>query len=353
MNSEQLSRFKLLLSVPSKTYEETQMVEYISEILEGMSDVTFYRDEVNNIYATKGTLEDGEYYPMFIAHTDTVHQMVEEIVVKEERAIKPHTYGKTFDGTVHDILKAYTPEGLPTGIGGDDKAGVFIALELLRTLPKVKVGLFVSEETGCHGSQRCDVNFLNDVGYAVQFDAPGDHLITRICWGVKLYDDDGEFIKIAKSTFETWMDTVASEQTHPYTDVSQIKQKGDFSCINFSCGYYNMHSSQEFVVIKDVENAIWMAEDLVNKLGYKKYKYKYVPYKYDWKAYGYYGSVDDVEFEDVEDDYNEPGTEVGDNLLTFDSIGLTIKDKFTDEVLFFEGDDIYELYKVLKEHLDL
>jgi putative aminopeptidase FrvX len=353
MNSEQLNRFKSLLSIPSKTYMEEGMVEYIMDVLETMEGVKSFRDEYNNVYAVKGELNEGEFYPMFIAHTDTVHNIVPEIVVKEEQSTKPTTYGKTFDNTVHDILKAYTPEGHPTGIGGDDKAGIFIALELLRVLPKVKIGLFVSEETGCHGSQKCDVDFLKDVGYAVQFDAPGDHLITRICWGIKLYDDNGEFIKIAKSTFESWMDTVASEQTHPYTDVSQIKQKGDFSCINFSCGYYNMHSSQEFVVIKDVENAIFMAEDLVNKLGYKKYEYKYVPYKYDWKAYGYYGSVDDVEFEDLEDDYLEPGTEVGGNILTFDAIGLTIKDKFSDEVLFFEGDEIYELYQVLKEHLDL
>ena len=349
MKTEQLNRFKSLLSVPSKTYKEEKIVEYICSEIDNMSGVSFYRDDLQNIYITKGELMDGEFYPMFIAHTDTVHEMVPEIVVKEERSSKPFTYGKTFDSTEFDILKAYTPSGQPTGIGGDDKAGVFIALELLRILPKVKIGLFVSEETGCHGSQRCDVDFLKDVGYAVQFDAPGDHLITRICWGVKLYDDDGEFIKIAKSTFETWMDTVASEQTHPYTDVSQIKQKGDFSCINFSCGYYNMHSNQEFVVLQDVENSIWMAEDLVNKLGYKKYEYIYKAYKYDWKSYNSLSDIDEDEQEYVED---ESTIVVGDNILTFDSIGLSIKDKISDDLIFFDGDQIQYLFEVLKKHLD-
>jgi len=38
-----------------------------------MPDVEYYTDDMNNVYATKGTLNEGEYYPMFIAHTDTVH----------------------------------------------------------------------------------------------------------------------------------------------------------------------------------------------------------------------------------------------------------------------------------------
>ena len=64
-------------------------------------------------------------------------------------------------------------------------------------------------------------------------------------------------------------------QSHPYTDVSQIKRKGDFSCINFSCGYYNMHSVQEFVVLDDVEKAFFMTKEVVNQLGLKKYEYEY------------------------------------------------------------------------------
>ena len=44
---------------------------------------------MNNVYATKGwTLPDGEFYPMFVAHTDTVHELVEDIVVEEENARK-------------------------------------------------------------------------------------------------------------------------------------------------------------------------------------------------------------------------------------------------------------------------
>ena len=60
-------------------------------------------------------------------------------------------------------------------------------------------------------------------------------------------------------------------QSHPYTDVSQIKKKIDVSCINISCGYYNMHTKNEFVCIQDVEDAVntaiglWKSLDTKNK----------------------------------------------------------------------------------------
>ena len=275
MNIEQANRFKNLLSVPSKTYREEMMIDYIVNFLTKVPKISFETDHMGNIYVTKGTLSEGEYYPMLIAHTDTVHDIQKEIVVKDEFLSKPTTFGKSFGDDVHASFKAYTPGGLPTGIGGDDKCGIFLCLELLMELPKVKIGLFVSEETGCHGSQQCDEDFLKDVGYAIQFDAPGNHLITEVCSGVRLFEKDGEFINKIVPVFSKYMKVDPMLQSHPYTDVSQIKRKGDFSCINFSCGYYNMHSVQEFVVLDDVEKAFFMTKEVVNQLGLKKYEYEY------------------------------------------------------------------------------
>ena len=92
-----LEKFKELLAVPSKTYQEEDMVEYLCDELDTIPNVSYYRDEMMNIYVTKGELEEGEYYPMFIAHTDTVHQKVNKIIVKEENLVRPHTFGKRFD----------------------------------------------------------------------------------------------------------------------------------------------------------------------------------------------------------------------------------------------------------------
>ena len=327
------------------------MVEYLCDELEGIEGVSFYRDEMMNVYATKGTLEEGEFYPMFIAHTDTVHIKIDKIVVQEEKLKRPHTFGKTFDDTLVDVLKAYDTDGKPTGIGGDDKCGIFICLELLKQLDKVKIGLFVSEETGCHGSSKCDVNFLQDVGYITQYDAPGNHLITEICSGVRLFERDSEFFE---KTLEVITESFGNEmliQSHPYTDISQLKKKIDVSCINMSCGYYNMHSAQEFISIEDVKCAIEAGKNMVKVLGLKKYEYLYKPIIYTPTT------IMNSFVEELDQDVDVFGTQE-EAFHRLDSVdvyeekdGITLSDAYDDGFLFIPDEDLVSLYEIIKERL--
>jgi putative aminopeptidase FrvX len=65
---------KDVLSVPTVTYQEDRMVEFLIDWLE-KNGIPFNVDEYNNIYAIKQTDEDVEYFPCVIAHTDTVHNI--------------------------------------------------------------------------------------------------------------------------------------------------------------------------------------------------------------------------------------------------------------------------------------
>jgi len=344
-----LEKFKELLSVPSKTYQEEDMVEYICSELDNIEGVTYYRDVMMNVYATKGELSEGESYPMFIAHTDTVHMKIDKIVVKEEKLVRPNTFGKTFDNNEVDCLKAYDENDNPTGIGGDDKCGIFICLELLKQLDKVKIGLFVSEETGCHGSSKCDENFLKDVGYITQYDAPGNHLISEICSGVRLFDRDSEFFEKTLKVIESAFGNKMLVQSHPYTDVSQLKKKADVSCINMSCGYYNMHSNQEFISIEDVKNAIDAGKNMVKELGYKKYEFVYKPIVYTSQTV--MNSLIDFDDDDL-DNYSEEDIH---QLETVDVIeekdGVTISEIYDGTSLFITDDDLPYLFEILKNRL--
>jgi hypothetical protein len=347
-----LQKFKELLSVSSKTYQEEDMVEYICDELEKIHGVTFYRDNMMNIYATKGTLEEGEFYPMFIAHTDTVHNKIDKIVVKEEKLKRPYTFGKNFDDTLVDVLKAYDVNDLPTGIGGDDKCGIFICLELLKQLDKVKIGLFVSEETGCHGSSKCDENFLQDVGYITQYDAPGNHLITEICSGVRLFERDSEFFtKTSKVITESFGNEMLV-QSHPYTDISQLKKKIDVSCINMSCGYYNMHSPQEFISIEDVKCAIEAGKNMVKELGHKKYEYQYKPIVYtpttimNSFAEGFDDDLDFFEVQEIESHHRLQTIDVYE-----EKDGITLTDVYDGGFMFIPDEDLENLYEIIKERL--
>ena len=84
MDNKRLNRLKEVLSIPTKTYQEDDMVQYLCGVMDSMPNVKYYTDDMNNVYATKGILDEGEFYPMFIAHTDTVHSLVDKIIVQED-----------------------------------------------------------------------------------------------------------------------------------------------------------------------------------------------------------------------------------------------------------------------------
>ena len=157
----------------------------------------------------------------------------------------------------------------PTGIGGDDKAGVYACLKLLTELPYLKAAFFVSEETGCHGSKAADENFFSNVGYVIQFDAPENWMITEKCFGQILFDRNSDFFNSVNKVLTEGMPKQDLEyMVHPYTDVWALRSKFDFSCINFSIGYYNYHTANEYVVVEDVMNGIKMGKKIIESLGY-------------------------------------------------------------------------------------
>jgi hypothetical protein len=60
MNNAQLTRLKEVLSVPTKTYKEDGMIEFICETLDNIDEVSYYTDKMNNVYVTKGHLPEGQ-----------------------------------------------------------------------------------------------------------------------------------------------------------------------------------------------------------------------------------------------------------------------------------------------------
>ena len=338
MNTETLNNFKSLLSVPSKSRQESRMVKYICDYLDGLEDqgmvISYHIDHMDNIYVTKGYGE--QTYPCFVSHTDTVHA-IDTINVMEGVSTKPTTFGKSFGNEEFEVLYGMNDEGQPTGIGGDDKCGVFICLELITRLDHCKAAFFVSEEIGCVGSSEADVHFFDDVSFVCQYDAPGDHLITEICSGVRLYEKGGEFIYNAKPLIEEAFGNPMIEQSHPFTDVMQLKNKLPITCINISCGYYNMHTASEFIVVDDVERAI-EAGMKIAELGY------------DGKFY-FENSTPDF-YNDFESNvYEEESTWLSDESLMFDDEegGITIEEYGTRNYVTLTDKETKKLYLILKE----
>lgn len=267
---------KEVLSVPTSTYKEDLMIEFLEKWLTE-KNISHYKDKHGNVYATKKTSEvpDDFYYPCVISHTDTVHGL-NRINVREEQLLNAQ-------GELKLSLKAYNDKGGPTGIGGDDKCGVYACLTMLEQLPFLKAAFFVSEETGCHGSRNADKAFFHDVGYGIQFDAPENWMVTEKCFGQVLFDRDSDFFRSCDEVLKEGMNQSDMKyMVHPYTDVYALRGQFDFSCINFSIGYYDYHSKYEYVVVEDVYNGINMGIKMVEKLGYKRHfkKSSFETYRY-------------------------------------------------------------------------
>ena len=258
-----LELLKSVLAVPTHTYQEELMVQYICDWLKE-KNIEFTVDEHLNVYAVKGEVSHGGMYPCVVCHTDTVHK-IDTINVVEEMLPNSHREMKL-------SLKAYNDDGEPTGIGGDDKCGVFACMEILEEMDVIKAAFFVSEETGCHGSRYADPSFFLNVGYAIQFDGPENWMITETCFGAKLFERESEFFNTCDKILTEGMNDKKKYMVHPYTDVYALKSKFDFSCINISIGYYQYHTKNEYVVIEDVFNGIDIGKKMIQELGYKKYE---------------------------------------------------------------------------------
>ncbi len=160
-NSSLIDTFLELIAIDSESLSERNVVDCVASRLKPYVDSIFEDDagskiggNAGNLIATiKGTLKDAPTI-MLNAHTDTV---------------KPGIGVKyTIDG---DIIKSAGQ----TILGGDDKAGVAVILEMVRRLKEEKVPhgdilivLSVAEELGIKGAAVIDPKHLKaDFGYVL------------------------------------------------------------------------------------------------------------------------------------------------------------------------------------------
>jgi len=246
MNQELLTK---VLSIPTYFGEEDNMINFLEEYLKE-AKLNYTVDKLGSIYVTKG---DAEQYPCFISHTDTVHKVNERLEVY----INPAGHLQGRDCVDHSKL----------GIGGDDKCGVYLCLEMLDQLDNVKVAFFVGEEFGMIGSKEADPEFFSNVDYAIQFDSPEGDTMSMTLMNKALFEIDSPFGRTVEPILKER--GITKWQRHPYTDVYQLMIKFGFPCLNLAAGYHSYHTKDEYVVIDEVNNTLELAKELVNDIKLK------------------------------------------------------------------------------------
>ena len=254
MSPTQLDLLKRLLAVPTCAYHEEGMVNFLVDHVKNRGVARCGKvsvDEHKNVLVVK---RNARFAPCVAAHTDTVHNWTKIQIVQQ-------------DG----ILFGVDEHGHRTGLGGDDKAGVFICLELLERFENLAVALFSGEEVGCVGAQNARADFFEQVGYVLEFDAPASGLLSYTSGGVRLFQNDGEFIRVALPILEKHGST--KWQDHPFSDVKALRQRFAFSCLNLSAGYHRWHGADEYVDLAETAAAVEMGQELIQALGERRYEF--------------------------------------------------------------------------------
>lgn len=237
-----------LLKELYKTYSpsgnEKRMRKFISSwVKSNVPEATIKRDELGNLYITKGTCAT---YPCVCAHIDQVQKI----------------HSKDFNCYVADgIIFGYSKTNKrQEGLGADDKNGIWVALKCLERFDVIKCAFFVGEELGCVGSDKADMTFFENCRFVLQCDRRnGDDLITSI----------GGWTQLCSTEFLADIDYAKfgyKEESGMMTDVEALKNHGLSVCaLNISCGYYSPHTDHEVTIFSELENCLHFVEHIIEK----------------------------------------------------------------------------------------
>lgn len=216
--------------------------------------------------------EDGFLYAkgtvpvLLVAHMDTVHkEQCKEIIDNNGRLSSPQ------------------------GIGGDDRCGVFIIANLVSEF-NCSVLLCEDEEKGCVGARKfVDAKYMEEdengniierkyidnlgVNFMVELDRRGSN--------------DAVFYSCDNTDFIDFVEDVTNFKfaTGSFTDISKLMPAAKLSGVNLSCGYYNAHQNNEYVMYDEMMDTIEAAKCLIKEECDKPFEY--VAKKYESTSWNY------------------------------------------------------------------
>jgi len=195
------------------------------------------------------TSKDGFLYApgtvpvLLVAHLDTVHEKAPSIIC----------YSRD-----NRVLMS------PQGIGGDDRAGVYMILEIIKQA-NCHVLFCEDEEIGGIGAKKfVKSNLPLPVYYIIELDRQGHN--------------DAVYYHCNNPEFTTFVDEFGFEKKQgTFSDISVIAPHYGIAAVNISTGYYNAHRTHEIIDMKAVQYNIKRVVDMVNA--------EYGPFKYvDWQV---------------------------------------------------------------------
>lgn len=221
----------------------------------------------------------GSFPVLLVAHLDTVHKKLPSVIYYDKAT---------------DALSA------PEGIGGDDRCGIYMIFKIIKKY-NCSVLFCEDEEIGMVGAEkftRTELAKELKFNYMIEFDRKGKN--------------DAVFYECDNPEFE---DFITKEfyvtNNGSFSDISTLAPVIGCAAVNLSCGYYNAHTPNEYVVFSEMENSIKQACKILDRTTendifdyieaeYNNYYYSghYTPID---KCYviEYYNNKGDVDWDDI------------------------------------------------------
>lgn len=210
-------------------------------------------DEV--IYADGFVFAKGTVPILLVAHMDTVHKELPRIIELNNGKISS-----------------------PQGIGGDDRCGIYMISKIIEK-HHCSVLFTEDEEIGGVGADKfVHHSCLNglEFNYAIELDRRGKN--------------DAVFYECDNPEFEDFITEDGDWKTDfgSYSDICDVAPALGCAAVNLSCGYYNAHTKNEYVVFSEMEANIKKVCKLIERTT-ENDKFEYIEAKHRWGKYEMYG----------------------------------------------------------------
>lgn len=227
----------------------------------------YMKSKYNDVTSSDGFIyAKGTFPVLLVAHMDTVHQEQIKQLVYSDNGNKISS---------------------PQGIGGDDRCGIYMILNIIQDF-NCSVLFTEDEEVGCIGAKkfvralRSKEIELAKVNYMIELDRKGDN-------DAVFYEcDNPEFERFILQD-DDWQLAYGS-----YTDIVELEPEIGVAGVNFSCGYYKAHTTDEYVIISEMKTNIEKVKRLLARTDEnKEFEFIEAENGYYGYSYGYdYGYTD-------------------------------------------------------------
>ena len=172
------------------------------------------------------------------------------------------------------------------GIGGDDRCGIWMIVRMVLDGYRPSILFCEDEEIGSIGARKfCRTQYvydLMDLNYLIELDRANEN-------DAVFYEcDNPEFTKYITEK------TGYEEAIGSFSDIVELSETCRIASVNFSCGYYKPHTTQEYVIFEEMDNTLKVVESLLRDKECKQYEFIEKQYNYykgmfddGWYGYGY------------------------------------------------------------------